>query len=107
MRSTTKYWVRTTDVSAVKNHVLQHLPVFQFEKTVGGRCCTYCAPCVLLQWHVCNNHCFSSFKPHCDKLALVSHNPRRHTVGNLQTRMRFLIQNRMSCRCPEKVRESS
>lgn len=38
VRSTTKYWVRTTDVSAVKNHVLQHLPVFQFEKTVGGRC---------------------------------------------------------------------
>jgi SPX domain protein involved in polyphosphate accumulation len=35
VRSTTKYWVRTTDVSAVKNHVLQHLPVFQFEKTVG------------------------------------------------------------------------
>ena len=30
MRSTTKYWVRTTDVSAVKHHVLQHLPVFQY-----------------------------------------------------------------------------
>jgi len=34
VRSTTKYWVRTTDVSAVKHHVLQHLPVFQFEKSV-------------------------------------------------------------------------
>lgn len=34
MRSTTKYWVRTTDVSAVKHHILQHLPVFQFEKSV-------------------------------------------------------------------------
>ena len=30
VRSTTKYWVRTTDVSAVKHHVLQHLPVFQY-----------------------------------------------------------------------------
>ena len=28
MRSTTKYWVKTEDVSRVKYHVLQHLPVF-------------------------------------------------------------------------------
>ncbi|KAK9825865.1 hypothetical protein WJX81_006134 [Elliptochloris bilobata] len=34
VRSTTKYWVRTTDVSAVKHHILQHLPVFQYN--VGG-----------------------------------------------------------------------
>jgi SPX domain protein involved in polyphosphate accumulation len=33
VRSTTKYWVKTTDVSIVKHFVLQHLPVFQFEKT--------------------------------------------------------------------------
>lgn len=32
VRSTTKYWVRNEDVSTVKHHVLQHLPVFQFEK---------------------------------------------------------------------------
>jgi VTC domain len=32
VRSTTKYWVRMTDVSAVKHHILQHLPVFQFNK---------------------------------------------------------------------------
>ncbi len=32
MRSTTKYWVRMEDVSTVKHHVLQHLPVFQFDK---------------------------------------------------------------------------
>lgn len=32
MRSTTKYWVRTEDVSQVKHIVLQHLPVFQFNK---------------------------------------------------------------------------
>ncbi|GFH07673.1 SPX domain-containing protein, partial [Haematococcus lacustris] len=31
-RSTTKYWVRNEDVSTVKHHVLQHLPVFQFDK---------------------------------------------------------------------------
>ena len=31
MRSTTKYWVRTSDVSIVKHFVLQHLPVFQFD----------------------------------------------------------------------------
>lgn len=30
MRSTTKYWVRTSEVSAVKHHILQHLPVFQY-----------------------------------------------------------------------------
>ena len=30
MRSTTKYWVRTADVSTVKHHILQHLPVFQY-----------------------------------------------------------------------------
>lgn len=32
VRSTTKYWVRAEDVSVVKYHVLQHLPVFQFDK---------------------------------------------------------------------------
>ena len=32
MRSTTKYWVRTTDISAVKHHILQHLPVFQYNE---------------------------------------------------------------------------
>eukprot|EP01024_Parvocaulis_polyphysoides_P026125 TRINITY_DN2383_c0_g1_i13.p1 TRINITY_DN2383_c0_g1~~TRINITY_DN2383_c0_g1_i13.p1 ORF type:complete len:750 (-),score=93.88 TRINITY_DN2383_c0_g1_i13:114-2363(-) len=32
VRSTTKYWVTTTDVSSVKHIVLQNLPVFQFEK---------------------------------------------------------------------------
>mmetsp|Transcript_27459 Transcript_27459/g.50674 ORF Transcript_27459/g.50674 Transcript_27459/m.50674 type:complete len:739 (-) Transcript_27459:23-2239(-) len=32
VRSTTKYWVRNEDVSTVKHHVLQHLPVFQFDK---------------------------------------------------------------------------
>lgn len=37
MRSTTKYWVRNEDVSTVKHHVLQHLPVFQFDKV--GRLC--------------------------------------------------------------------
>mmetsp|Transcript_22902 Transcript_22902/g.40568 ORF Transcript_22902/g.40568 Transcript_22902/m.40568 type:complete len:682 (+) Transcript_22902:108-2153(+) len=30
VRTTTKYWVRTEDVSKVKHIVLQHLPVFQF-----------------------------------------------------------------------------
>ncbi|KAG2429574.1 hypothetical protein HXX76_010809 [Chlamydomonas incerta] len=33
-RSTTKYWVRNEDVSTVKHHVLQHLPVFQFDKNI-------------------------------------------------------------------------
>ena len=28
--STTKYWVRMCDVSAVKHHILQHLPVYQY-----------------------------------------------------------------------------
>lgn len=37
VRSTTKYWVRTTDVSAVKHHILQHLPVFTFDTSVRGR----------------------------------------------------------------------
>lgn len=32
MRSTTKYWVRAEDVSNVKYHILQHLPVFQFDR---------------------------------------------------------------------------
>jgi len=32
VRSTTKFWVRTADVSTVKHIVLQHLPVFQFNK---------------------------------------------------------------------------
>jgi hypothetical protein len=31
-RSTTKYWVRMSDVSTVKHHILQHLPVFQFNQ---------------------------------------------------------------------------
>eukprot|EP00192_Tetraselmis_astigmatica_P008513 CAMPEP_0117660690 /NCGR_PEP_ID=MMETSP0804-20121206/7099_1 /TAXON_ID=1074897 /ORGANISM="Tetraselmis astigmatica, Strain CCMP880" /LENGTH=672 /DNA_ID=CAMNT_0005467429 /DNA_START=58 /DNA_END=2076 /DNA_ORIENTATION=- len=31
VRSTTKFWVRTGDVSTVKHIVLQHLPVFQFD----------------------------------------------------------------------------
>jgi SPX domain protein involved in polyphosphate accumulation len=35
VRSTTKYWVRTADVSAVKHHILQHLPVFQFSAGDG------------------------------------------------------------------------
>ena len=30
VRTTTKYWVRTHDISHVKHAVLQHLPVFQF-----------------------------------------------------------------------------
>ena len=30
VRSTTKYWVRNADVSTVKHHILQHLPVFQY-----------------------------------------------------------------------------
>lgn len=34
VRSTTKYWVRTADVSAVKHHILQHLPVFTFDSSV-------------------------------------------------------------------------
>jgi SPX domain protein involved in polyphosphate accumulation len=32
VRSTTKYWVRTADVSTVKQMVLQHMPIFQFNK---------------------------------------------------------------------------
>jgi SPX domain protein involved in polyphosphate accumulation len=32
VRSTTKYWVRAEDVSVVKYHILQHLPVFQHDK---------------------------------------------------------------------------
>ena len=28
--STTKYWVSMSDVSAVKHHILQHLPVYQY-----------------------------------------------------------------------------
>ena len=38
VRSTTKYWVRTADVSAVKHAILQHLPVFQYatEAPAGG-----------------------------------------------------------------------
>ncbi|MEW5316474.1 MAG: hypothetical protein WDW38_007846 [Sanguina aurantia] len=32
VRSTTKYWVRPEDVSAVKHHILQQLPVFQHDK---------------------------------------------------------------------------
>lgn len=31
VRSTTKYWVRNEDVSTVKHHILQHVPVFQFD----------------------------------------------------------------------------
>lgn len=36
VRSTTKYWVRAEDVSNVKYHVLQHLPVFQHDKEKFG-----------------------------------------------------------------------
>ena len=36
VRSTTKYWVRAEDVSNVKYHVLQHLPVFQHDKDKFG-----------------------------------------------------------------------
>lgn len=32
VRSTTKYWVRMSDVSTVKHHILQHLPVYQHNK---------------------------------------------------------------------------
>mmetsp|Transcript_20195 Transcript_20195/g.42079 ORF Transcript_20195/g.42079 Transcript_20195/m.42079 type:complete len:726 (-) Transcript_20195:42-2219(-) len=35
MRSTTKYWVNTADISEVKYAVLQHLPVF-LQKTASG-----------------------------------------------------------------------
>ena len=35
MRSTTKYWVSTSDISKVKYAVLQHLPVF-LQKTATG-----------------------------------------------------------------------
>eukprot|EP00887_Chlorella_sp_A99_P007158 scaffold2.g7158.t1 len=35
-RSATKYWVRMSDVSAVKHHILQHLPVFQQERHDGS-----------------------------------------------------------------------
>jgi hypothetical protein len=40
VRSTTKYWVRSEDVSNVKYHILQHLPVFQFDTNnfAGGWC---------------------------------------------------------------------
>lgn len=31
VRTTTKYWVRTADISKVKHKVLQHLPVFQYD----------------------------------------------------------------------------
>jgi len=36
VRSTTKYWVKTTDVSAVKHTILQHLPVFLFDQGDGS-----------------------------------------------------------------------
>lgn len=36
VRSTTKYWVRAEDVSNVKYHILQHLPVFQHDKDKFG-----------------------------------------------------------------------
>ena len=38
IRSTTKYWVRMSDVSTVKHHILQHLPVSQVGRGVGGHC---------------------------------------------------------------------
>ena len=34
VRKTTKYWVRTEDISKVKYEVLKHLPVFQFDEAV-------------------------------------------------------------------------
>ena len=36
VRSTTKYWVRMSDVSTVKHHILQHLPVYQFGHSGGS-----------------------------------------------------------------------
>ncbi len=45
VRSTTKYWVRTTDISAVKHHILQHLPVFQYNE--GS---VRCPPVPLKTW---------------------------------------------------------
>lgn len=46
VRSTTKYWVRAEDVSNVKYHVLQHLPVFQFDKSdfAGEVVCLFSLP---------------------------------------------------------------
>lgn len=35
--STTKYWVRMSDVSAVKHHILQHLPVYQYSDVSWGQ----------------------------------------------------------------------
>jgi SPX domain protein involved in polyphosphate accumulation len=45
VRSTTKYWVRAEDVSNVKYHILQHLPVFCFDKDdfAAGGCRCWCA----------------------------------------------------------------
>jgi SPX domain protein involved in polyphosphate accumulation/uncharacterized membrane protein YidH (DUF202 family) len=34
VRKTTKYWIRTEDISRVKYAVLKHLPVFQFDERV-------------------------------------------------------------------------
>lgn len=31
-----KYWVRMSDVSTVKHHILQHLPVYQAEAQAQG-----------------------------------------------------------------------
>jgi hypothetical protein len=44
VRSTTKYWVRMTDVSAVKHHILQHLPVFQYNQGSVRPCSALCSP---------------------------------------------------------------
>ncbi|GAB4819711.1 hypothetical protein N2152v2_006757 [Parachlorella kessleri] len=35
-RTSAKYWVRMSDVSTVKHHILQHLPVFQYDKGEGS-----------------------------------------------------------------------
>lgn len=34
-RSTTKYWVRTSDVSTVKRIIIENMPVFVFNKVRG------------------------------------------------------------------------
>lgn len=37
VRTTTKYWVKASDVSQVKYHISQHLPIFQFNPDPGER----------------------------------------------------------------------
>ena len=33
---TTKYWIRMSDISSIKHHILQHLPVYQFNEVNGN-----------------------------------------------------------------------